>query len=158
MFLVGSDGSLVLDKRGARARAISLAMLMALLCACDHRDDSVVELGRIEYYNGPLILDAPDSVAVGQSFVVTVETYGGGCISYEDTEVEFTGEGAEFWPFDRRSIPGKNEACGEDLTFIPHEATLVFDTAGSKKIRIHGRRVSLNEDDVVQIPFTVVVQ
>lgn len=156
MFFPGFDVSLVIGKLAAWASAISLAIL-ALLCSCDG-SESVVELGRVEFYDGPLRLEAPDSVEVGQPFVVAVETYGGGCISHEETEVEFTGEGAEFRPFDRRSIPGKNGTCNDDLAYIPHEATLRFETPGSKEIRIHGRRVSFGEDEVVQIPITVVLQ
>jgi hypothetical protein len=131
---------------------------MALLFAACGTDDSVVELGRIEFYHDPPVIEAPASAAVGEQFLLRVMSYGGGCISLERTDVELTNEGADFLPFDRRHIPGENEACTLDLRLYPHEATLAFDSTGSKTIRIHGRRVNFQVDEAIQIPLTVVVQ
>lgn len=135
-----------------------IATVALLLSACGTTDDSVVELGRIEFYHDPALIEAPSSAGVGQSFVVRVMSYGGGCISPERTDVELTSDEAKVMPYDRRDIPTENEACTSDLRLVPHEAMLIFNTAGSKSIRIHGRRVNFDVDEEIQIPLTVVVE
>lgn len=131
---------------------------MALLLAACGTDDTVIELGRIEFYHDPAVIEAPASAAVGELFLVRVMSYGGGCISHERTDVELTNDGADVLPFDRRHVPRENEACTSELRLYPHEATLAFETAGSKAIRIHGRRVNFHVDEAIQIPITIVVE
>lgn len=144
--------------RSVRRTRRGVATVALLLSACGTTDDSVVELGRIEFYHDPAIVEAPSSAGIGQSFVVRVMSYGGGCISPERTDVELTSDDVNIMPYDRRHIPAENEACTSELRLFPHEATLVFNVAGSKTIRIHGRRVNFDVDEKIQIPLTIIVE
>jgi hypothetical protein len=132
-----------------------VAALALLLGACGS-DDFVVKPGIIQFYEEPMLIEAPTSVPVGSSFTVRVATFGGGCESLEDTTVELVEDGAIVTPFDRTHIPGENEACTDPLLTFFHEASLSFSSPGSKIVRIHGRRVAGDIDQELEIPYTIV--
>ncbi len=137
--------------------------LASLASACG-TDDLIIELGCIDYINeGPIDIKAPTSASVGQPFVMTVRTYGLACVSMESTAVELTHDEADVYPFDRRRIPDGNGACILLVTYFAHEATLTFDSPGTKTIRVHGRRVDCWSppcpvDEEITVPITVVVE
>lgn len=142
------------SKSHDRRAACALAAVALLLCACA-TEDSVVEPGVIDFGGDPVRIDAPSSARVGESFVVTVTTYGGGCIELERTDVELTDDGADITPLDRRRVPGP---CTLVLHLFPHEVTLTFATAGTKTIHIHGRRVKGELDEEIELPRTILVE
>jgi hypothetical protein len=127
-----------------------------LLAAC--ANDSVVELGRVEYFDSAPLIDAPTVVEVGAAATVSVMTYGGGCILFERTEVDDSGADVLVRPLDRRLIPGKNEACTQELRLIAHSVALSFETPGLKTVRIEGRRVKFNIDEEISIPLSIMVE
>lgn len=47
--------------------------------------------GTISYYEGPVQLAVPDSVTHGETFSVSIATYGGSCLEQGDTRVETAG-------------------------------------------------------------------
>lgn len=142
--------------------ALLLASLASLASACG--TDDIVELGCIEYADeGPVEIAAPASALVGQPFAMTVRTYGLACVSFEGTDVELTKNEADVYPFDRRRVPGEDGGCVLLVTYFAHEATLTFDSPGTKTIRVHGRRVDCWHppcpvDEEITVPITVVVE
>lgn len=60
--------------------------------------------GTIEFYSDPVRVVVPSSVQQGQLFVVTVVTYGGGCIEKGETDVEVEALQAEIRPYDLRHL------------------------------------------------------
>lgn len=139
---------------------IAFLFALVLVAACDtagESEKSVIELGRLEFYNDPVIVEIPLAVMKGQQFQVRVETYGGGCIEYEDTEVLVASDGVDVFPYDRRKIP-ESGLCSLELTRIVHEANVIFDQVGPGTIRIHGRRVNSHYDEEIVITLTTTVE
>jgi hypothetical protein len=126
-------------------------IISALACASAACDDSVVEVGVIEFHNDPVVIQVPGAVKRGESALVRITTYGGGCVSMEDTEISATGDGVVITPYDRR----KSGTCTHVLLRFGHEASVSFDTLGPKTVLVNGRRMP--EDELIQLPFTMTV-
>lgn len=135
------------------ARWVVLAAVLSMLGCGDSYE---LDLAQVEYFNLGARVEAPTSVAVGESFELTVGTYGGGCILEGSTEVELADIEADVTPYDRY-LTGDG-TCTADLRFYDHVGELRFDTAGEKTIRIHGRRVADDVDEVIEIPVSVQVE
>jgi hypothetical protein len=111
-------------------------VLLALGASCT--DDTVVEVGIIEYYNDPLRVQVVPPLTRGVPFVVNVLTYGSRCTSVEATDVEIEGDLATITPYDRRHLGG----CVAVLVQLGHPAEITFDTPGMKAIRVIGRKLT----------------
>ena len=134
-----------------------LLLLSLVLAACaqpagpsdpplgDRREspDGVVQerrVGTIEHYRDPVRVEAPASVAVGETFEVRVTTYGGGCIAQGDTEVAVGDLRAVVTPYDWETVSmPRNFACTSELRFYTHTAALRFDRAGTATVAVRGR-------------------
>jgi hypothetical protein len=112
----------------------------------------------LEFYDHKPMIDAPDSAPAATPFNITVRTYGDGCITSESTDVTVLDDGADIYVYDRRRIPGDNEACTLMLVYLPHEATLSFANAGLKVIRIHGRHYDPPLDEALDVAREVTIQ
>ena len=140
---------------GARAGFVAVILNAG---ACGGPADSIVEFGRLEFHDYKPMIDAPDTATVGIAFNIMIKTYGGGCISFESTEVTMSEDGADIYVYDRRRIPAENEACTLELVFIPHDESLVFTTTGSKAIHIYGRRYVPPIDEPLDLVHDVLVE
>jgi hypothetical protein len=109
-------------------------VLIVLVSACT--DDTVVEVGVIEFLTDPLRVEVVPPLMHGQPFAVNVRTYGGGCVSLESTEVELEGDLATITPYNHRRLG----TCTADLRHIGHVAEIKFETPGMKAIRVIGRK------------------
>jgi hypothetical protein len=131
-------------------------LTLAMASACDDSDD-VVEIGVIERVDIGIgaEIEVPSSVKIGELALVRVSTYGDGCISLDDTEVNITAGGAEITPYDRRHPP----KCTSNFLVFKHEAQVRFNTLGLKTILVNGRsRDGLpGSEQVVQKTFTMTV-
>jgi hypothetical protein len=97
-------------------------------------------IGTIVHYRDPVRVEVPESVARGESFVVKVTTYGGGCIAKGDTEVRTEGFDVRVTPYDWEVVrTPPNTACTDDLRLYQHTATLRFDQPGTIRVTIRGR-------------------
>ncbi len=137
-------------------RACSLLLGCALV-AC--ADGTTVELGQIEADGAPLRIGIPASATIGQSVLVGLVTYGDGCVSFEETQVTITEHGADITPYDRRTLEAE---CPLILRAFDHDATVRFETAGSKVIRLTGRATGTRGgdrfDEVRQLAFPLTVE
>jgi hypothetical protein len=147
---------IVIGRRMARLQAHLLSFAV-LTSACGTDEDSVIEPGILEYFGQPAVIDVPSSAAVGELIAVNVVTYGDGCFSSERTEVVVDGERADVAPFDRRRISDQ-APCPLILLELSHGMSMTFDTPGPKTIRVHGRRVDADADEVIEIQRAVAVQ
>lgn len=130
---------------------------LALVVGCDSGPPDVyIEPGRILYYEEPALVDAPQTAAIGAEITVTVMTYGGGCTSIERTDVEPGPDEVLVRPFDRRDRPDGN-VCEDILRYIEHAATFTFATAGTKTIRVQGRKVATGVDEITEVPLSITV-
>jgi hypothetical protein len=123
-------------------------------------DAGAVELGRIKWLGYGAQIEAPASAQVGEEFVITVQTYADGCISFERTDLELMSNGADVTPLDLRDT---RESCPLAITTIPHAVTLSFSMSGSKTINIHGRHVDCFEehcsvDERIEVPISVRIE
>lgn len=127
---------------------------VGVVAGCD--DDAVVEIGVIEQPPDPARIEVPATATRGEPFGVGLVTYGDGCVSFENTEINVTEDDAEITPYDRRTV---GTSCTQILLQLPHDATLMFETTGPKLIRIRGRqRQGELVDEVVEKTFSLMVQ
>ena len=87
----------------------------------------------------PNVIDAPDTVTLGQTAPVTVYTIGpNGCWAADGLDVARSGRVVEITAWDRHSGA---EVCTMVLGYLAHTTTVTFDQAGEWTIRLRGRRV-----------------
>jgi hypothetical protein len=112
-------------------------LALATLAAC--AEDSVVEVGIVEFLDRPFMLDMPAAARAGESFEIGVPTYGGGCESEESTDVQNDSEElVTITPYDRRILA---DACTIPLRIFPHRASVSFALPGMKTLRVRGRKL-----------------
>jgi hypothetical protein len=86
----------------------------------------------------PRALAAPDTVAAGAPFTVTVTTFGSSsCTRADGAELEVRGLVAEIVPYDRE-LTG-DVACTDDLRPFPRDVTVSFAAPGQATVRVLGR-------------------
>jgi hypothetical protein len=119
----------------------------------------VRELGAIKGYNNddPRITLAAD----GRDVRVRVSTYGGGCHSRGETEVETAGAGALVTPFNYTAPAGT--PCTRVLRELVHETTIRFQQPGTVTVRVRGidgstRHAGNLAGDVITVERTIVLQ
>ena len=113
------------------------ALVIALLNACDATGPtSVRRIGVLVHYGVPSQVVASDTVDAGVPFAVSVRTYGGGCESLGDTEVEIAGSVVSLRPYDFTVRGGG--ACTDILNEFSHDVTVVMATPGPLELRVHG--------------------
>ena len=129
-------------------KTTALAFLAFSLAGCGWLTDPDPVLGHVTD------VTAPDTVAVGQLFTVTVTTTGpNGCWRSESTEVEVDGLSAVITPYDvdeAEANPGI--ACTQAIVYFDHEAELRFDSPGTAGIDVQGRDGTDRQLDVVVEP------
>ncbi|MFP4624597.1 MAG: hypothetical protein ACLFRX_10495 [Gemmatimonadota bacterium] len=115
------------------------AAVVGLASACGLGTSPEVEVGLVGS------IQAPDTVQVGEAFLVTVTTSGPtACWSAERTEVSVTGLGATIVPYDRH-VEGY---CPTEVVEIAHTAELVFDQTGIGVLEVVGRDGTGGEMDI----------
>ena len=106
----------------------------------------------------PLV--APDTVAAGVPFEITVTTDGGGChVRADGVEVDAGGEAVELRPYDIVRVPVSDRAaCTAILLHFPRTATVVLAEPGRRLLRVVGGRGPTPESDPVVVERVVVVR
>jgi hypothetical protein len=61
-------------------------------------------------------------------------------------------------PFDRRTVPGEGEACILELRRLLHEAELTLLEAGTTTLIVRGRRVTREEDEVIEMRHPILAE
>ncbi len=87
------------------------------------------------------VLTAPDSVAAGEDFEITIATFGGGCESAGDASLVVGSAGADVLVYDFTSAVSPDIACTDQLQRFTHTLTLRFDQPGEMVLRVWGRRM-----------------
>ena len=88
-----------------------------------------------------VIIEAPDTVSAGSAFDVTVNTFGSSsCTRPERLDVEVTGQVARLTPYDL--VPTGDVECTADFGAHPHQAEVMFPTAGHATLEVLGRAAS----------------
>lgn len=139
----------------ALAAALALTLAACASTPNESPQDGRRVLGVIDHHDDPVRVEAPAEVARGTDFQVAVVTYGGGCVSEGDTQVEVDGLRAVVTPHDI-DVSGPGIFCTLELRQFRHTATLRFDRAGTATVVFRGRRVP--EGDVVSVERTVRVR
>ena len=94
-------------------------------------------------------ISVPDSAGVSQTFSVSIETFGGGCVVAPiRTDLEVQDTVARIFPWDFDS--GKSD-CPDTLMFLHHEVQLSFTRPGTAIIDIVGREDTGHGVNVIQI-------
>jgi hypothetical protein len=115
------------------------AAAIAVLCSCDSSTgpDDNHRIGTISFYHDPVVVEAPRDVVRGQTFAVSVRTYGGGCVKQGPTNVAIAGGRAIVTPYD---VDTGASLCTTELRLYTHEAMLRFDDTGTMTIAFRGLR------------------
>ncbi|HEU0076169.1 MAG TPA: hypothetical protein VFQ76_00890 [Longimicrobiaceae bacterium] len=117
-------------------------LLLAAACSGASDPDSRRVVGVIALDAGapdpPGALAAPDTVAAGAPFTVTVTTRGSSsCTRADGAELELRGLLAEIVPYDRDGT--RLRACTDDLHAFPRDVTVRFAAPGRAVVRVRGR-------------------
>lgn len=115
-------------------KLVILAFGSVLLGGCGLMGpDTETRIGDLYIYiPEDLVIEVPDSVAVGQEFTVVVYTKGDGCIRFHSTRVDIDGNVATITPYDTFPL-GYN--CNASVpSSIRHEATIRFTERGKATI------------------------
>ena len=84
-----------------------------------------------------------------------VNTYGSGCVSAEWMSVEYVSDTeVELTPYDRR-LEG---VCTLELRRASHEEELVFSRRGTVTLRVVGRRVDQQTDEMTEVRRRIQVE
>jgi hypothetical protein len=154
---VGWVGRLLGEKKRTvmSIRFLSLFVGVSLFVACDGilGPEDKSRVGTISFFDDPVVTEVPDTVQVGVSFEVSVQTYGGGCNSKGGTTVQRHSFAADVTPYDLHS--GATLCPAEERTFT-HEAALSFEEHGVAQIRFHG--IQMPEDSLITIVRELVVK
>lgn len=127
---------------------VATLALLAVLAGCSviTGPDESRRVGVIDFHDQPVEVAVPDTVSAGVDFEVSAVTYGGGCVSADDTEVEVDGLFAQVVPYD---LHRRQEACPDVLRTFEHRALVRFDEPGTAEVRVVGRREPGNSLAVV---------
>lgn len=138
-------------------RRLAILVAAAALIGCDSDTPSEPKgfsvMGTIEFYDEPVEVTAPDTVAVGETFTASVRTYGNGCVEEGSTEVQVNELSATVTPFDRHSGA---DVCPAVLRTHEHQATLAFEEVGDAVVTFRGR--SVPQGGITSLSRSVVVE
>jgi len=126
-----------------RPRIALFLFAACALLACENRSsglDSVVRPATLAFYGDQDSVALPDTAFAGQPFTVRVRSYGGGCVSKDQTFSGVSGRSAYIRPFVREPAPGADVACPAILLTFSHDVELVFEETGQATIRVYGLR------------------
>ena len=98
-------------------------------------------------------ITVPDTVTAGQSFTVTVDSYGNACVRLGPTEVDVIPGGAVVTPLDFVATGG---ICADILLTFEHEASLSLTDFGAHTVVVRGREMP--NGPVVNFPHEVWVR
>jgi hypothetical protein len=141
---------------------ISLGSLSLAGCGLLGPDEAeyAQRLATIEHYQEKTVVELPDTVGVGRQFLISVRTFGGGCIRKGDTEVTMRDAAlaeVEFRPFDYEAVRlPPNTVCTADLRYHDHTALVTINRPGPAVVRIIGRSKPSGEQITVTKQVTVV--
>jgi hypothetical protein len=82
------------------------------------------------------VIEAPAEASPGQSFAVTVSTFGNSCVTAAGADVKIDGLVATITPYD---VVVSGLTCLDYLKAYPHPVQLSFAQAGAATIRVKGR-------------------
>jgi hypothetical protein len=133
------------------------AALLLLLLIAGCRDpgvgpDQALVRGAIEHYGNPIIITAAFTATAGVPYSVKVLTYGGGCVSKGETELQVTGQTALIEPYD---LERRGSACTDELRVHEHIAAVRFEQRGEAIVIVRGR--SEPSGQTIDHRFTVFV-
>lgn len=100
-------------------------------------------VGIIDYYDDRTsgVVAAPTTVRAGETFEVTITTFGGGCERAGGADVRVEGLVATISVYDF-TVAGPAVSCTAELKRLPRTVSLSFAEAGAAVIRIEGQRVA----------------
>ena len=111
-----------------------------LLISCDAvlgpREELVV--GTVAFYDDPVVIEVPDTVAASVPFMVKVRTYGGGCERLGPTEATVDMLTALVIPYDY-TIVDDDGVCTSILKMFSHEVLLQLGVVGEAALTIRGK-------------------
>lgn len=109
--------------------------------------------GVIEFYGEAAEIFVPDTVSAGVGFEVVFYTFGGGCVSRGDTDVQVTENIAVLTPTD---VHSDADVCTAELRYLDHTTTVRLDVPGAGAVIVTGRTEP--GDAAIQRVFSVVVR
>lgn len=118
-------------------------------------NQTVRELGFIQYPDFPVEITVPATARAGQPFTVRVTTRGDACTTADDTEVLAVANTVTVAPYDLRTT-GPNTTCTGDVRSFVHTASVRLDTPGEATLNFNGRTAP--SGNFVTLSRTVTVQ
>lgn len=124
-------------------RSAPILIAAVALFGCDSSPsavDTLVRPATLSFYGNLDVISLPDTAVVGVPFTASVRSYGGGCVSKDETRIELSGQSASIRPFVREPAENAHVACPDILYFFAHDLELVFNQPGQATVRVFGIR------------------
>jgi hypothetical protein len=122
--------------RFARSIPIVLAVL-SIACHSSPLESGTRVIGLIDAgQTSAQVIDAPAEATLGQSFSVTVSTFGNSCVTAAGADVTIDGLVATITPYD---VVVTGVTCLDYSKAYPRVLQLSFGQAGTATIRVKGR-------------------
>jgi hypothetical protein len=117
-------------------------LLPLLIGAC--RDGAAPvprEVGIVDHYGERSVLSLPSTIRAGLDFEVSLQTFGGGCLTAAGSGVRYHAMSATITPYDNNEARvGEGIGCPDILRRATHIVVLRFPLSGAATIRIEGRQ------------------
>lgn len=132
-----------------------VTMFFPLLIGCADELTSPVDPpsgmrpGVVAFYGDSAHVTLPRQVAVGSAAVITVLTWGDGCLRKGRTDVTISGRHVTIRPFDLITAPTQG-LCPSILRAVEHRAEVVFAEGGVWNVTVYGVKVPGDEPIGVQ--------
>lgn len=128
------------ESLAAPIRAMLVGIALAATAACNAFTGDAYRTGPalIVFYRDTATITAPDTVARGEDFAVSIRTFGGGCTRETlRADVSVTGSLAEIKPLNRTR---NASVCTSDLLYLEHNVRVRFNVAGRVVLRVIGEQ------------------
>ena len=98
------------------------------------------------------VVQLPDQIRANTPFDITISTFGSGCHSVGDADVNVEGNTAIIIVYDLLVL---NTACPEPLLRFPRTVSLQFPQPGPVLIRVEGQRLGPETKDYLGTPTVI---
>lgn len=147
--------------RSSMIRAALVALGTVALSACGALDSSATEVDAafLQFQGETSTLQVPDTVTHGVFFVLSFNTFGGGCTNaVAGDDVSITGNEIDVSPTNRTVA---SASCGTEIINLQHNVNLSVPTAGTWTLKVTGltdQAVAGSPNNLFSIQKTIIAK
>lgn len=143
----------------AIGKLVALCVVLVTACGDDERlllfEPEGLQPARLEFFGDAPRVSVPATAALGEPFVIDIQTYGGGCIEPGPTPVKLVGGRLEVRPLD--DFPRDDALCTADIRLNDHSVTYSVDADMTLEIDVLGVSVTDSGREDLTVTRTIVI-